>query len=314
MKMKKEKNKYIYCYNCGKKNKKNAKECVKCGTEFKSEKRFLKWLFGEEIGNFKGNVFGYICECSKEFIKRHLYGSVVGLALTFTIVSGVLYLNEKLNDTITTTNEEYKIEVENIEEPIEEMPVEETPEVTPEPEPTPTPTPTPRPSTPTPPSTPSRPVRYICPFGYELNGTKCYKYESINASIYYTCADGSTGTPEGVCEKFFYPGQHCADKDEYISKYSITDTIVSFEVNGPYEENGALKCKYEYTTNTGGRTSVDLALYDACPAGYESVSNLSCKMTSEPTGSYYDCRGLEYTILDGDKCKKQVDVIDATAN
>lgn len=313
MKTNKEEKTYIYCYQCGTKNNAKAKKCVNCNTLLrKKEWKFLKWFFGEEVDNFKGNFLDYLYNCTKEFIMRHLYGTVVGIAFTFTTISGIFLLNYSLEEKkITTTDKDYRISIEKEEEILKvEKEEPQTPVETQKQQEKKT-------------SSSSSTKKYHCPDGYELEGKNCYQYESIAATVEYECENGYYPTIDGICasnEKTEITViNRCYTQEEYIKRNPNDDVsrkeLASFTSTGPYQEENGLSyyCNYEYTfTNSQKVTAKGDAVTEySCPTGLVNFSNSVCRRTKENIGFHYRCSWL-YPILDGNKCKKEIAKIDAT--
>ena len=322
-KMKKKNEKYIYCWKCGVKNDKKNKKCVACDAKLNEEEHPLfTWLFGEIKEEAEDGIFDYFCELLKSFFRKHLYGVIVGLAVTFATVSSVVNIMEPENAEITT--EEYSIPkvVETVpkEEPKEEeVSKEETP-VEPQPEapkpttPTPTPTPAPKPS-PTQPE--EKPKELYCPTGFTLTSdNKCTITEYLDAWIKYTCPEGYEYTSNGddkyclsTTREPMETEYFCAaNMEEYKKYYGEDDLCASMsDVVTSTLDSVNHKCSYSFFYADGSSASCilgsqpDALTRRSCPAGTMNNGDYCYKKTDYiPT---YYCLNDQEELVDGNKCK-----------
>ncbi len=326
--MKKKNEKYIYCWKCGVKNDKKNKKCVACDAKLNEEEHPLfTWLFGEIKEEAEDGIFDYFCELLKSFFRKHLYGVIVGLAVTFAAVSSVVNIMEPENAEITT--EEYSIpkvvetvpkeepkqeeEVSKEETPVEPQPETPKPAATPKPTtPQPTPTPEPQPSTPEP---EEKPKELYCPTGFTLtNENKCVITEYLDAWIKYTCPEGYEYTSNGddkyclsTTREPMETEYFCAANMEEYKKYygdslcaSMSDVVTSTldSVNH--------KCSYSFFYADGSSASCilgtppDALTRRSCPAGTMNNGDYCYKKTDYAI-KYYCLNEQEELV--GNKCK-----------
>lgn len=82
--------KFIYCWQCGKKNPKKKWFCQdpNCHARLKQHDHpIIYWLFGEILDNTEDGIIKYITDLIINFLHLHLYGVTMGVALTFTLVA-----------------------------------------------------------------------------------------------------------------------------------------------------------------------------------------------------------------------------------
>ncbi len=141
MKRTKKEEKIIYCWQCGKKNPKKKWFCQdpECHARLKQHDHpIIYWLFGEILDDTEDNIIKYISELIINFLRLHLYGVTMGIALTFTIAAAIS--NFEQADNIEITQNEYFLspsqepgDVPVVQESVVmETPEEEVPEEKPE--------------------------------------------------------------------------------------------------------------------------------------------------------------------------------------
>ncbi len=291
--MKKNKEKVIYCWNCGTKNKKNNRECTKCEQLLKEKERpILHWFFGEAVDEVKGNIFSKASQALINFFHLHLYGMTVGLAVAFAIAASVFNFNT--NSTLEVTTEEYRLpSIEEVpaspEEPaLPEEVIEEQPEV----------------------------EQLSCESGYTLSGNKCKMTEYKDAASREAC-------PEGYTVNFYYNDcqsneavdvtieYYCAKTLEEYHRYpnpTLPDNTASIESVGPKKTTGeSLWCDYSFKDLNGN----DLGIYSStmalekrsCPPGMEG--EYVCRRRTALITEYSCDAG--YTLTADHRCSKTIE-------
>lgn len=81
----------IYCVFCGTENKVEDKKCSKCKKELNPlEHPFKDYIYNHIKDDLKGKATDSIISLLKNFIKSHLYGSLMTAAIIFTVVAGIV--------------------------------------------------------------------------------------------------------------------------------------------------------------------------------------------------------------------------------
>ncbi len=106
------KKKSIYCYQCGTKNDIQNAKCTKCKTRLEEEDHEISEYLKEKLfGTIKDDLTDRMSDYLVSFIKKHLYGILMAISITFAGVA--FFVRENVgfqNDRIDYTNESYKYE------------------------------------------------------------------------------------------------------------------------------------------------------------------------------------------------------------
>ena len=94
------KDEVIYCVYCGTKNKAKQEKCTSCGKDLNPKSDFQEYLKKRPGIMIKNGIFSMIIN----FIKSHLYGTILTCSIIFTVATGVAvnvqnsYFVEKVNE------------------------------------------------------------------------------------------------------------------------------------------------------------------------------------------------------------------------
>lgn len=272
------KRKYIYCWNCGLKNRIEDKKCTKCRKKLLDEDK-------DELGTFvidklldegKGEVEKKFKEKFRDFVSKKLFGILLSASVVFagsTIVANILKKNEESKESYMQVQSPFAFEsmLEAHDQTCEE--------------------------------------------GYTLTDGKCLREVSVSAERHLTCADGFT-LSNARCLKevekeeikecilpvgFVYSGDACSPleikyientnavfkKNCMVSAYEWVDTT---DADG----NPTRKC------NNGGRVDFfDPTISYRCPSGSIERSG-KCYNASTPKENFACKEGT----LEGQNCIK----------
>lgn len=104
----------IYCVYCGTKNKDSDKQCSKCKKKLNPiEHPFKDYLYNHIRDDLKGKVTDSIISLIENFIKSHIYGTLMSAVIIFTITSGIIGLIGSRQGYIEKVNQRPNLIVEN---------------------------------------------------------------------------------------------------------------------------------------------------------------------------------------------------------
>ena len=83
-------NKKQYCVHCGAENKLEDKKCCKCKKTIKPKSNLLEYIKGTAKDKVEDNIISAI----KDYIKAHLYGTVLVCSIIVTVTSAVIVNTE----------------------------------------------------------------------------------------------------------------------------------------------------------------------------------------------------------------------------
>ncbi len=154
----KKKNK-IYCVFCGTANELKDKKCKKCNKQLNPKNHLFKDYLKDHIkDDVKSNIQDSIIELIEEWIKAHLFGIFFSASL-LVLVAGIAINEANISNTKKTF-----AKIKNIDKPITYKATCSDKELVDK--------------------------ILVCDAGYNLNGDKCTKTSSVNATSTKTCQSG----------------------------------------------------------------------------------------------------------------------------